>query len=193
MSSSNMVADNNLQKDELKGLPMFDTTNVVNLSKLLKMWLMRKRRNHLGLEDRPERPPNNAIAIRGDFKLELSERLKQKDSCVSSIYESVQGIPEALEFVEQYIREKEFLPANDPIKEVLVKELIERLNARFRGEIQDELGDLNNTKTHFINQPDEKVCTGIDWLNGIIQKPSTDASKLAKLKEALEIPYLYHL
>ena len=32
MSCSNMVADNNLEKVELKGLPMFDTTNVVNWS-----------------------------------------------------------------------------------------------------------------------------------------------------------------
>ena len=42
-------------------------------------------------------------------------------------------------------------------------------------------------------QPDEKVCTGIDRLNGIIQKliqrgnPPTDEAKLAKLKETLEI------
>ena len=36
MSSSNMVADINLEKDELKGLPIFDTTNVVNWSKWLK-------------------------------------------------------------------------------------------------------------------------------------------------------------
>ena len=62
---------------------------------------------------------------------------------VSSIYESVQGVPEALEIVEQHIRDKEILPANDPNKEVLASELIERLIVRFRGEIQDELGDLN--------------------------------------------------
>ena len=41
-------------------------------------------------------------------------------------------------------------------------------------------------------QPDEKVCTCIDCLNGIIQKliqrgnPPTDEAKLAKLKEALK-------
>ena len=62
MSSFNMVANIILEKDKLKGLPVFDTTNEFNWSKRLKMWLMRKRRNHLGLEDRPERPPNNAAA-----------------------------------------------------------------------------------------------------------------------------------
>ena len=41
---------------------MFDTTYVVNWSKRLKMWLMRKHRNHLGFEDKSERPPNNAAA-----------------------------------------------------------------------------------------------------------------------------------
>ena len=88
--------------------------------------------------------------------------------------------------------EKEILPANNPNKEVLASELIERLIVRFWGEIQDELGDLNKKITHFVIQPDKKVCTGIDRLNGIIQKLTqlgqspTDASKLAKLKEALE-------
>ena len=85
---------------------------------------MRQRRNHLGLEERPTRPPNNAAAV---------------------------------------IR-------------------------------ADELGDLNKKFSHFVIQPDEKVCTGINRLNGIIQKltqlgqPPTNASKLAKLKKALEIP-----
>ena len=128
-------------------------------------------RNHLGLEERPTRPPNNAAAaIRAEYKMELSEWLERKHTCVSSIYESVQGVPEALEIVEQYIREKEILPANNPNKEVSASKLIERLIVRFRGEIQDELGDLNKKFTHFIIQPDEKVCTGINRLNGIIQK-----------------------
>ena len=48
-------------------------------------------------------------------------------------------------------------------------------------------------------QPHEKVCTGIDHLNGIIQKHIqrgnllTDETKIAKLKEALEIPSLNQL
>ena len=84
------------------------------------MWLRRKRRNHLGLEERPARPPNNAAAaIRAEYKMDLCEWLERKDTCVSSIYESVQGVPEALEIVEQYIREKETLPAKKPNKEVL--------------------------------------------------------------------------
>ena len=42
-----MVADNKGEKDDIKGLPSFDSTNVVNWSKRLKMWLMRKNRNYL--------------------------------------------------------------------------------------------------------------------------------------------------
>ena len=95
--------------------------------------------------------------------------------------------------MEQYIREKEILPANNSNKEVLASELIERLVVRFRGGIQDELGDLNKKITHFIIQPDQKVCTGIiQKLTQLGQSP-TDASKLAKLKEALEIPSLNQL
>ena len=97
--------------------------------------------------------------------------------------------------MEQYIKENEILSANNPNKEVLASELIERLIVRFRGEIQDELGDLNEKFTHFIIPPGEKVCIGIDRLNGIVQKitqlgqPPTDASKLAKLKKH----WKYHL
>ena len=74
------------------------------------MWLMRKR-NHLGLEERPTRPPNNAAAaIRAEYKMELSEWLERKDTGVSLIYESVQGVPEALEIVEQSVHQREGNP-----------------------------------------------------------------------------------
>ena len=80
----------------------------------------------------------------------------------------------ALEIVELYMVEKEILLAGDPNKEILASELVERLveslMCRCRGEIQDELGDLNKKFTHFVIQPDEQVCTGIDRLNEIIQK-----------------------
>ena len=38
---------------------------------------------------------------------------------------------------------KDILPQDDADKEVLASELLERLVIRFRGEIQDEFGDLN--------------------------------------------------
>ena len=62
MSVSNMVADNNKEQEDMKGLPMFDSVNVVTWSKKLKMWLMRKKLNHLGLEDRSARHPAPAKA-----------------------------------------------------------------------------------------------------------------------------------
>ena len=38
--------------------------------------------------------------------------------------------------------EEEILLAGDPNKEILASKFVERLIGRFRGEIQDELGDL---------------------------------------------------
>ena len=82
--------------------------------------------------------------------------------------------------------EKEILLAGDPNKEVLASKLVGRLMGRFRGEIPDELGDLNRKFTHFVMQPDEKVSTGIDRLKEIIQKPiqrgnpPMDKAKFAK-------------
>ena len=111
----------------------------------------------------------------------------------------MQSVPEALQIVEQYMVEKEILLTGDPNKEVLASVLVERLIGWFRGEIEDELGNLNRKFAHFVIQPDEKVCIGIDRLNGIIQKliqrgnPPTDEAKLAKLKEALDIPSLNQL
>ena len=57
-----MVADSKTEKHDLKGLPIFDSTNVVNCSKRLEIWLMRRNRNHLGLNEKPERPPQGAAA-----------------------------------------------------------------------------------------------------------------------------------
>ena len=200
MSDPIMVADVKGDKEDMAGLPVFDSSNVVTWAKKLKMWLMRKKRNHLGLEDPPARPPINAAArVQSEFKEEFTRWLERKDTCVSTIYEAVQNIPVALEITDQYILEKELLPNNDPNKEILAKELLERLILRFRGEIQEELGELSSRFTQFVILPDEKVCTGIDRLNGIVQKliqhgqPPTEATKLSKLKEALQIPTLEQL
>ena len=119
------------------------------------------------------RPPGAAAAVKAEYKHDLAAWLERKETCVSSIYEAVRKVPEALEVVEQCILEKEILPGNAVNKEVLAKDLLDRLVVvvRLRGEIiQDKLGDLNKKFTHVIIQPDEKVCTGVDRLNGIIQK-----------------------
>ena len=88
----------------------------------------------------------------------------------------MEGIPNALEITDQYILEKDILPQDDPDK-------VSKQVNRFRGEVQDELWDLNKKFTDFVIKPEEKVCTGIDRLNGIFQKltqgdqPPTDAAK----------------
>ena len=118
---------------------------------------------------------------------------------MSAIYETVQHVPDALEIVDQYILEKQILPGGDPNKDVLASKLLQRLILRFRGAIQYEFGDLNKKITDFVIKPGEKVCTGIDRLNGIVQKstqhglPPTPEARLAKLNQALQIPSLEQL
>ena len=78
-----MVADKEKVKNDMIGL-----INVVTWSMRLEMWLMRKTRNHLGLENRPERPENNeAAAVRLEYKKGLAAWLEKKDTCVSAAYE----------------------------------------------------------------------------------------------------------
>ena len=104
MSVSNIVADINKEREDMKGLPILDLANVVTWSKKLKMWLMQKKRNHLCLEDRPARPPNNASAVaKTEYRTAQDTWLERKDTCVSAIYEAVEGIPDALEIPDQCI------------------------------------------------------------------------------------------
>ena len=73
MSSSNMVADTKGEKDDMKGLPLIDSANVVNWSKRLKKRFMRKNRNYLGLEEKPELPPPGAAAaVKAEYKHDLA-------------------------------------------------------------------------------------------------------------------------
>eukprot|EP00602_Paraphysomonas_sp_CaronLab_P006064 CAMPEP_0185018740 /NCGR_PEP_ID=MMETSP1103-20130426/1413_1 /TAXON_ID=36769 /ORGANISM="Paraphysomonas bandaiensis, Strain Caron Lab Isolate" /LENGTH=260 /DNA_ID=CAMNT_0027548693 /DNA_START=77 /DNA_END=855 /DNA_ORIENTATION=- len=176
MSNLDMVADgSSASSSEWKHLPKFDQFGVVNWTKRLRVWLMRKNRNHLGLEERPHRPADNASTAA---------------SVPSS--EAVQPVAEALEIVDQYFREKDMLPPDDPDKEMLASELVNKLVIRFRGETQYELVELNKQFASFRILQGELVCTAIDRLNGIVQKmtelgePPTDVSKKTKLQTALE-------
>jgi hypothetical protein len=49
MSISNMVAESKKETDK-NGVPTFDAKDVVTWSKKMKIYLMKKKRNHLGLE-----------------------------------------------------------------------------------------------------------------------------------------------
>jgi hypothetical protein len=194
-----MVADEKIESDiRNKGPPPIDTSDIVAWTKKLKMFLMKKKRNHLGLEPHGlVRPANNAPqAAKEAYRQELETWKERKDTCISAIYDAAENDSEALEIVNQYLREKEALPIADPLREPLASDLITNLINRFRGELEDEVGDLNSKFTNFKILPGEKVTKGIDRLNGIVQKLSqhgrgpTIDSKLAKLKEALEIPEL---
>jgi hypothetical protein len=125
--------------------------------------------------------------------------LERKDTCVSTIYVACQDDCDANAIVSQYMLEKEMLPDVHANKDTSASELRDRLLNRFRGEVQDELGSLNKLYTSFAMNDKEKVCSGIDRLNGIVQKmrelnqPPSDASQLAVLRNALQIPPLKSL
>ena len=58
-----MVAENKMESDKYGGPPPIDTKDVVSWAKRIKMFLMKKKRNHIGLEPHGlVRPPNNAPA-----------------------------------------------------------------------------------------------------------------------------------
>ena len=91
------------------------------------------------------------------YRVTLDTRRERKDACVSAIYEAVE------------ITDQHSLPQNDQDKEVLVRELLERLIIRFRGELRMNEG-VRTKITDFVIEPEENVCTAIDRLNGIVQK-----------------------
>ena len=101
MSTSNMVAENKMETDSYGGPPPIDIKDVVTWSKKLKMFLMKKKRNHLGLEPHGlVRPGINASAnLQEIYQKGLEIWQERKDTCISFIYESVAGNGEALEFV----------------------------------------------------------------------------------------------
>ena len=202
MSSFNMVAgeeDSRGRRDTWKA-PVFDQTNVVEWRKKLKIFLMARKRNHLGLGPGPAALPHGAsAAARAEHKKSMEAWLERKDTCISAIHEAIAGDSIAGEVIDQYMLTKEMLPEDDPAKEPLAGELLDRLQARFQGEEEDEILAWNNKFTSFKISPLESASAGIDRLNGICQKLDqygyrpTDNSRLAKLKEALEIPSLSRL
>ena len=92
MSTSNMVAENKMETDK-NGVPPFDAKNVVTWSKKMKIYLMKKKRNHLGLEPHGlVRPGNNASDdIKEVYRKALEAWQERKDTCVSEIYSAVEG------------------------------------------------------------------------------------------------------
>jgi hypothetical protein len=197
MANSDMVAVEGLGKDKQR-MPKFDKSNVVQWTKDIFMYLMFKNRNHKGF-DAPPVLVGNAVAARAIWVKLMDTWLERKDTCVSTIYVACQDDCDANAIVAQYMLEKEMLPDADVNKDTSASELRDRLLNRFRGELQDELGELSKRYTSFAMIPQEKVCSGIDRLNGIVQKmrelnqPPTDASTLAVLRNALQIPSLKSL
>ena len=183
MSYSNMVADDNMERDDKR--LRFDKEQAENSAAKIKIHLMKKNRNHLGLGPQPHQ--------------KVEEWRERNDTCVATIWEACEHDPDVREVADQYLKSKELLPIGDPNKEVLSKELLDTLVARFRGELGNVLEDTTAAYHAFVIKPNEKVSVGVDRLNGIIQKlvqlgqGPTPASKLAKIKAAIQTEELKEL
>ena len=191
MSNSNMVAmDGSVQGKQ--SLPPFDGGNVENWIKMFTMYARSCKRAQQGLKERP------VIAGRAQAAHDKAVEIwaERNDWCVSTIYLACTGNCEAVEIADQYLTEKEILDDDDDDKEPVAKELLNRLKVKFLPEKQDQLAIYQDGFTEFTLLPGEKVCSGVDRLNGIIQQldklgqPQTAEAKLAKLKKAIQIPSL---
>ena len=90
MDNDDMVADTQTEKDDLNGLPLFNSAKVVDAPK----------QNQLGLEVTPPKPPNNAAAHVRDCSNQLTSWLVRKVTCIIAIYDYVLIVPDAPEKVE---------------------------------------------------------------------------------------------
>jgi hypothetical protein len=86
--------------------------------------LMKKKRSHLVLTPHGLVAPaiNASYEMKLAFERKVEEWKERKDTCISIIYEYTSKNGEALEIVDQYVFEKEILPANDANKESLASE-----------------------------------------------------------------------
>ena len=185
------------------GLPDFVRGNVVKWTEDLYMAKMAKDSGQLGFEHAPVYQLvalgglyANGAAGRAQFAKDLEKWVTRKDSCISSMHTACRKEADAAEQIAQYMREKAMLPVGHANKMTLASELRSRLIARFRDEIADELGKLNADFAAFQLSAGEKVYSGVDRLNGIIQKltelnaPPTEAANLSKLRDAINLDRL---
>lgn len=182
MSVSNMVADDKQDNADVK--LKFDKLQAENSAQNIRIHLMKKNRNHLGL---------GPIPVGGTVR-RLEEWRERNDTCIATIWESCKHDQDVLEVANQYLEEKDQLN-----QEPLSEELMDRLVNRFRGELGNVLEKTTAEYHSFKIRATEKVSVGVDRLNGIIQKltklgqPPTDASKLAKIKASIQIEELHDL
>jgi hypothetical protein len=120
MSKTNMVAgDEDVDSRTLQNIPVFDQGNVETWVKDLRIALMARHRNHLGLGARPVVNWQGAgtPAQRAKFDKEEEIWLERKDTCVCAIYAAVKEDPVAREVVDQYLTEKDIAAADNADRE----------------------------------------------------------------------------
>jgi hypothetical protein len=118
-TTSNMVvAENKMESDRNGGPPPIDVKDILGWVKTLKMYLMKKKRNHLGLTPHGLVTPaiNASDEMKLAFERKVEEWKERKDTCISIIYECASNNGEALEIVDQYVLEKEYSLQMMPIK-----------------------------------------------------------------------------
>ena len=93
-----MVADTEGEKNDMKGLAVLDPTNFINITEIKGGVTAGKHKlgtSSIGKEASPS--SGAAAAVITDYKQAVVVWLQRKDTCVSSIYEAAQKVPEALD------------------------------------------------------------------------------------------------
>lgn len=202
MADSNMIAGGTSQSSTdliNSGFPKYDENNPEGSRFRIEIALQKhKERPHLSLKPPPVDPGAQANrAARDDYQVKLVAYLRQEEIAYSLVMESTYSSTTAMEVAMLYHKEQE---ATDPPRRHSGKELLDRLEERFRGEkvtlLEDSLREYNNWK---ISPDKESLMVAVDRLKSLIQRLTmlghvvTDASKVERLKDGLNCKHFNQL
>jgi len=199
MTDSLMIADGTSHSSTDSGFPKYDETDPEGSRFRIEIALKKhKERPHLSLKPEPVDPGARANqAARDDYRVKLAAYERQEEVAYSLVMESTYSSPSAYEVAILYHKEQE---AADPPKRHSGKELLDRLEDRFRGEkvtlLEDSLRKYNNWR---IMPEKENLMVAVDRLKSLIQRLTglghvvTEASKVERLKDGLNCDRYHHL
>jgi hypothetical protein len=194
MALPNMVAENASQSSVASsnsGFPKYDETDPEGSRFKIEIALSKhKERPHLSLLPAPVNPGGRAAEdLRDAFRQNMEIYRRQEEVGYALILEATYSCPSALEVAMLY--HKSQLAAVPP-KPRSGKELLDILDARFRGErvslLEESIGKYNSWKVG----DEEKLMIAVDRLKTLIQRLAslgnvvTEASKIERIKDGLK-------
>lgn len=194
MALPNMVAENASQSSVASanfGFPKYDELDPEGSRFKIEIALSKhKERPHLSLLPAPANPGARAAQdLRDAFRQDMEIYRRQEEVGYALILEATYSCPSALEVAMLY--HKSQLAAVPP-KPRSGKELLDILDARFRGErvslLEECIGKYNSWKVG----DEEKLMVAVDRLKTLIQRLAslgnvvTEASKIERIKDGLK-------